>query len=115
MQSEAIAERMDEVRQALRHLRGRNLFRGTDLYLLPKKQVRLQAEARGAARHSGEVVIHLTETELELWAEEVPGSRKFYLKDYEMNLERFLEAILEVVRGNSYLHTNSQSADYRKK
>lgn len=102
------------IRESLRRLRGRNQWRGTEIFHEPKGLVRLQAEARGGELRDLEVHIHLQGTEMEIWAETVPGGRKFALKDYKMDVDAFMTDILEVLRGKPYLRTSSSNADYRK-
>lgn len=102
------------LRDELRRQRGKNRFRGNEVHLLPKKQVRIPVEFRESRLRSSEITIHLTEVESELWALQEPEGRKWHIRDFEFDLGAFVAALVETARGGDYLHTNSKDAAYRK-
>ena len=105
----------EKIRDELRRLRGLNLFRGREEHVLPKGQVRIPIEARGSDRsNQGEIIIYLSKVESELHAIAYPGKEKVKLEDCGMDIGLFMERIAAMARGESYLHTNSKSANYRK-
>jgi hypothetical protein len=114
MNQDNLMEIWERIRDILRKLRGENLWRGTELHLLPRKQLRLQAENRGSKETGKEVLIHLSDAEVEIWAELRPGGEQLYLKDFGHDMERYLLHITGICRGKAYLHTNSKVATYRK-
>lgn len=114
MANEALEAVWMRVRDALRRQRGRNRFRGNELHLLPKRQIRIPVEFRESKLRSSEITIHLSEVEAELWALQAPEGKKWHIRDFEFDLDAFVEAILKSARGDDYLHTNSKEAAYRK-
>lgn len=109
-----IEETWIRVRDELRKQRGHNQFRGREDHLLPKKQIRVEKERRKDGASNGEIWIHLTETEPDLWAESFPEEKKIYLKEFGNKLDDFIAEILRIARGdNPYLKTNSEEAEYR--
>ena len=105
MSKDSLMHIWERVRNEIRRLRGINRFRGTDLHLLPKKQVRLQAEMRGNGAVRGEYVIHLSDAESEVWLEEMPGSRHWGMEEFDMDLEALVRHAVDLCRGEDYLHT----------
>ena len=102
------------LRDEIRQQRGRNQFRGSEVHLLPKQEVRIPVELRGGYPTGSEVVIHLSDLESELWAIQRPEGKRLHIQDFDFSLSSFVAAILEICRGKEYLHTNSKSAAYRK-
>jgi hypothetical protein len=102
------------LRDALRRLRGMNLWRGNETMLLGLGQMRLHQESRDHRTGYKHFVIHLTPTLEALWAEEWPGGRKLSVAaDFAGDWEAWLRAIVDDCRGAAYLHTASDRADYR--
>lgn len=114
MVNEALESVWMRVRDELRRQRGKNRFRGTEIHLLPKRQVRIPVEFRESKLRGSEITIHLSEVEAELWAIQAPEGRKWHIKDFSYNLSAFVGAVLEAAREGGYLHTNSKLATYRK-
>ncbi len=114
MVNEALESVYIRVRDELRRQRGLNRFRGQEIHLLPKKQIRIPVENRGSKLRRSEMVIHLHEVESELWALLEPDGKRFHMKDYGYRLEEFIGAVVDACRGDQYLHTNSKEANYRK-
>ena len=114
MVNEALEAVWIRVRDEIRRQRGLNRFRGSEVHLLPKKQIRIPVENRGSQLRRSEMVIHLHEVEAEVWALLEPDGQRFHIKDYEYRLEDFIVAVLGACRGEDYLHTNSKEANYRK-
>ena len=114
MVNEALEAVWIRVRDEIRRQRGLNRFRGSEVHLLPKKQIRIPVENRGSRLRRSEMVIHLHEVEAEVWALLEPDGKRFHIKDYEYRLEDFIVAVLNACRGEDYLHTNSKEANYRK-
>lgn len=104
----------ERVRDEIRRQRGATRFRGVEVHLVPKRQVRLPAEPRGSRLGKREYVIHLSDAESEVWVQEVPGDRKWKIQEFDMDLEALVRYAVDLCRGEEYLHTNSKTADYRK-
>lgn len=115
MANEALESVWIRVRDELRKQRGMNRLRGTEVHLLPKRQVRIPIEARKSQLSRSELVIHLSEVEADLWALVEPDGKRFHIKDYAYNLPDFVAALVDTCRGDEYLHTNSKKAFYRRK
>jgi hypothetical protein len=102
------------MRDALRKLRGMNLWRGHETMLLQQGQVRLMQESRGSRLAHKHFTIYLTPTLESLWAQEFPGGRKISVEtDFGGDWEAWLQAIVADCRGASYMHTRSDRAEYR--
>lgn len=114
MYQDTLMDIWERIRATLRQLRGTNQWRGTELHLIHKLEVRLQVEPRGNHLTTKEIVIHLSDAEVEVWAEARPGGQQYYFKDFEHDLDAFITHLVELARGKEYLHTNSEKADYRK-
>lgn len=114
MVNEALESVWIRVRDELRRQRGMNRLRGTEVHVLPRRQVRIPVENRGSQLQSSEMVVYLNEVEAELWALLEPDGKRFHIKDYGYRLEDFISALVDTCRGDAYLHTNSKTADYRK-
>jgi hypothetical protein len=104
----------ERVRLGLRELRGAGEWRGNEQHLIGKREIRLQLEPRGGTLRGKEVVLHLSDAEVEVWAEERPGGRQYYLKDFQHDLIGFLRQLTALCGAGGYLHTNSSRADYRR-
>ena len=115
MHQDSLMDIWERIRDLLRKLRGENRWRGTELHVLPKLQVRLQAENRGNRIQGMEVIIHLSDAEIEVWAEVIPGREKFHLKDFNHDMAAFVAHLTDLCRGAEYVQTNSKSANYRRK
>lgn len=102
------------VRNELRRQRGINRLRGTEVHILPKRQIRIPVENRRSKLQSSVMVINLSEVETDLWAILEPVGQRFHIKDYGYRLEDFINALVEKCRGAAYLQTNSKRADYRR-
>ncbi len=113
MVNEALESVWMRVRDELRRQRGLNRLRGTEVHLLPKRQIRIPVENRNSKLQQSEMVIHLNEVEAELWALLEPEGKRFHIKEYDYRLEDFVTALVDACRGNAYLHTNSKKANYR--
>lgn len=115
MANEALESVWIRVRDELRKQRGANRLRGSEVHLLPKRQVRIPIEARKSKLNRSEMVIHLSEVEADLWALVEPDGKRFHIKDYSHSLPEFITALVDECRGEAYLHTNSKRANYRSK
>lgn len=104
----------ERIRDEIRRLRGMNRFRGSEVHLLPRKEIRLPVEARESVLQTAEIVIHLDESESEIWAKKLPDGTRWALKDFDMDLAAFVERLIDECRGEPYLHTKSKKADYRQ-
>ena len=104
----------ERVRDEIRRLRGMNRFRGTEVHLLPPKQVRLPAELRGDMTTGAEYLIHPSDAESEVWLEEHPGGKRWGIQEFDMNLEALVQHAVDLCRGQEYLRTNSKTAPYRE-
>ena len=112
---EALKEDLfDRIREEIRKQRGMNRFRGSEFYLLDKGEIRIPVENRKSAIQAGYYVIHVQGSELETWAKSHSGGPDLYLKEFDMDMGRFVEAVIDQCRGEAYLHTSSKHADYRK-
>jgi len=114
MANEALERVWMRVRDEIRRQRGLNRFRGAEVHLLPRRQIRIPVEARGSRLRQSEMVIHLAEVEADLWAILEPEGERYAMADFDHQLEPFVAAVLAVCRGEAYLHTNSDTATYRK-
>ena len=114
MANEALERVWVRVRDEIRRQRGLNRFRGSEVHLLPKRQIRIPVEYRGGKIRRSELVIHLSEVESDLWAMLEPDGERFTMEEFGFELEAFIARLLEVCRGDAYLHTNSRTATYRK-
>lgn len=114
MQKAQIEDLFDRIRDEIRVLRGQNRFRGNEYYFLAQGLIRIPIENRKSEIQQGYFVIHAKKGEAELWAESVPEGEKLTLREYEMDLGKFVGEIVDRCRGEAYLHTNSSTADYRK-
>jgi len=114
MANEALERVWMRVRDELRRQRGMSRFRGTEVHLLPKRQIRIPVENRRSELRSSELIIHLTEVESDLWAILEPEGERFTMQQSEYRLDHFIQQLLTVARGDAYLHTNSKTATYRK-
>jgi len=105
-------------RDELRKGRGQNRFRGIEEHLLPMRQLRLFRENRGNQLRHSAVVIHLTERMEDLWAEGLTQvsakASQFGTGSIDDQWRFWLGAIVDECRGADYLHTQSESAPYRK-
>lgn len=113
MQFEREEETWLKVREALGKLRGKNLFRGREMHLPAQKLVVIPQELRGEGAQTGSILIHLTQDEHELWAEEKPSGEKFHIRDHHHDVNEFITLLVNRMRGADYLHTNSEKGDYR--
>ena len=113
-QPNQIEELFERIRKEVRRLRGQNRFRGNEYYFQARGLIRIPLENRKSKMEAGYFVIHAQKGEAELWAEEVPRGECLYLRDFEMDLGKFIEAVVDRSRGSGYLHTNAQTATYRK-
>lgn len=104
----------ERIRDEIRRLRGMNRFRGTELHLLPRKEIRLPVEARTGVLTKAEITIHLHEAESELYAIKHPGGQRWSIQEFDMDLTAFVGFLVDECRGATYLHTNSKTAAYRK-
>jgi hypothetical protein len=113
-----VLETWEAIRDELRKLRGKNRFRGNEEHLLPRQEIRLYRENRGNQLSNQVVVIHLTERMEDLWAEglsQVSGKvSEFGTGAIDDRWRLWLGAIVDECRGANYLHTESESAPYRK-
>jgi hypothetical protein len=114
MKSDSILHVWEELRTELRRLRGQNLFRGNEEHLLQKHQVWLHKENRGSQLKSDYFILHLEPRPEDFWAERSTGGLPLRVEDFGGDWKAWLRAIVDECRGGPYLHTNSQSADYRK-
>lgn len=115
MYEDSLMEIWDRIRAALRELRGAGEWRGMEQHLIGRREIRLQLEPRGGTLRGQEIVIHLSDAEVEVWAEERPGGRQYYLKDFQHDLLGFVRHLTLLCKAGGYLHTNSARADYRRK
>lgn len=104
----------ESTRDELRKLRGSNLFRGRETHFQEKGIIVLEREFRGEGKKQGEVQIHLFHPE-GIEAVVLPENEKIKLNDFGGEMQTFLLFILKKCRGEEYLHTNSKTADYRRK
>ena len=102
------------VRDALRRLRGQNVWRGNEVHLLRLHQIRLRQESRAGAIGRKEYLLHITADASQLWAEELPSHRSIKVSEFNDSWEAWLHAIVDACRGGDYVHTNSDNAAYRK-
>lgn len=114
MHEDSLLEIWERIRAALRERRGDGLWRGNELHLIGKREIRLQAEPRGGKLRGQEIVIHLSDAEVEVWAEARPGGVQYYLKDFSHDLPGFIARLTDLCKGADYLHTHSDHADYRR-
>lgn len=114
MASEALERVWTRVRDELLRQRGMNRFRGREVHLLPKRQVRIPLEYRKGLISGSEITIHLSEVESELWAIQSPEGNRWKMDEFGYDLAAFISAIVDAVREGDYLHTNSKEATYRK-
>jgi hypothetical protein len=103
-----------KVREALRLLRGQNLFRGREMHLPLQKLVVIPTELRGEGGQDSGILLHLTQDEHELWAEERPSGEKFHIRDHGVDVGAFVAALVARARGGNYLRTNSEKGTYRE-
>ena len=113
MANEALERVWLAVRDEIRRQRGRSRFRGTEIHLLPKREIRLPVENRRGKLQRSEIVIHLHEIESELWAIQEPDGKRFAISDYNHRLDQWIGKLLDVCRGEEYLRTDVDEAKYR--
>jgi hypothetical protein len=99
---------------ALKRLRGRNRFRGNEVQLRPKGELRLQPEYRAGKVVPGFVTIYVTERLEDLQGKAFPDGKQWAIKDFGDDLDKWLGEILAFCQGGPYLHTHSSKADYRR-
>ncbi|HHG84338.1 MAG TPA: hypothetical protein ENJ82_06270 [Bacteroidetes bacterium] len=114
MSQDSLEDLWERIRDEIRKLRGSNRFRGNEVHLLPRKEIRLPVEARESILQKAEIIIHLHEAESEVWAVYHPGGARWTLQEFDMDLAAFISFLADKCRGSAYLHTNSKTADYRK-
>jgi hypothetical protein len=115
MSKDSLMDIWERVREEIRRQRGMNRFRGQETHLVNRRQVRIPLEFRAGKIELGEMVIHLREAESEVYVEELPGGKKWSMAEFDMDLNALVGFALDRSRGADYLHTNSGTADYRKK
>lgn len=114
MSLEARMDQWEQVRDELRSLRGKNLWRGVEQHLLPQLQVRLQGEWRGEGKRRLEAIICLGETEADIRVSVYPTGECLQINGDHPTLKALVRGVVEKMGGGNYLHTNSKSASYRK-
>jgi hypothetical protein len=114
MKDDALMAVWEELRDELKKLRGRNLFRGNEEHLVLKQEIRIHAENRKNVLVDGMYVLHVTPRTDGLWAERFPGGKVMKVEEFGGDWKAWLRAIVDACRGEEYLRTNSGKADYRK-
>lgn len=101
-----------EITEILRLLRGNNLWRGREFYLINANELRLQMESRGDLVTNEVIRVYIFENVGEIWAEK--GGEKWYCKDYQNDLKLFLAQLTHIAKGTkNYMHTSKDSVEYR--
>ena len=114
MYEDSLMDIWERVRAVLQDLRGAGQWRGNEQHLIKRREIRLQVEPRGSLLNKKELVLHLSDAEVEVWAEERPGGRQYYLKDFQHDLPGFGGHLVALCKGGDYLHTQSDRALYRR-
>ena len=104
----------EKLRETLKLLRGKNLFRGREDHDPEKGTITLERERRGDGEPRGSIRIFFGEKTGGIFAEVLPEKKKIFLNDFEDNLNFFLEKVVSLSRGEKYIRTNSLKADYRE-
>jgi len=101
-----------EITEILRLLRGDNLWRGREYYLMDANELRLQMESRGSLMTNEVIRVYISEKIDEIWAEK--GEQKWYCKTHAGDLKAFLAQLTHFARGEKkYMHTSKDFVEYR--
>lgn len=100
---------------SLQAKRGQGLWRGTFIQLRPKNQLRILLEALDSRPSNEEVSIYIQPKAEDIYADFSHREKVLRLKDFEMDVDNFLEEILKEVRQRTYIRTNKDKANYRDK
>jgi hypothetical protein len=114
MKDDALMAVWEDLRSELKKLRGRNLFRGNEEHLVQKQEIRIHAENRKNELETGMYVLHVTPRTDGLWAERFPDGKVVRVEEFGGDWRAWLRAMVDECRGEDYLRTNSEQADYRK-
>jgi hypothetical protein len=102
----------EEITEILRLLRGDNLWRGREFYLMATNELRLQMESRGDLVTNEVIYVHILENINDIWAEK--GVQKWYCKDFQGDLKLFLAQLTHFAKGEKkYMHTSKDFVEYR--